>query len=320
MKHLVRVVVLVALYIGISAFGAFAAEPVRILASTFPVYQIVRNIVQGSGVQVELLLPAQMGCPHDYALSPQDMRKLVQADIFIVNGLGLEEFLGSQMERIGKDVRIIDGSRGIAEVLNFSEKEGEEARDHDHEHEGDHAHSHDHEHDGANPHIFASPRMAAKMAQNIAAQLSLADPEHATLYKEQAKAYADRLLRLADAMASRAQTLHNRHIITQHGVFDYLARDLDLEIVGTVQEHPGQEPSAARMLHLVRLAKSTQAGALFAEPQYPQRTGEAISREAGIPFAVLDPVATGPENAPLDYFEHRMLANMATLEQALGRK
>ena len=318
MKRLLRVFILAALLVGMGAFTALTAEPVRILASIFPVYQIARNIVQGSGVQVELLLPAQMGCPHDYALSPQDMRKLAQTDIFVINGLGLEAFLGSQMEHVGKDVYIIDSSRGIADVLDFSDKADEEACDHDHE--GEHAHDHDHEHDGVNPHLFASPRMAAKMAQSIAAQLIQADPERAALYTKQAQVYAARLSDLADAMASRAQALNNRHIITQHGVFDYLARDLNLEIVGTVQEHPGQEPSAARMLHMVRLAKSSQAGALFAEPQYPQRTGETIAREANIAFAVLDPVATGPADAPLDYFEHRMLANMAMLEHALGRK
>ena len=72
-----------------------ALAQTRVLATTFPVYQIVRNITQNvPDVEVQLMLPAQAGCPHDYALTPQDMSKLAQADILVLNGLGLEAFLG----------------------------------------------------------------------------------------------------------------------------------------------------------------------------------------------------------------------------------
>lgn len=51
--------------------GAALAQT-RVLATTFPVYQIVRNITQNvPDVEVQLMLPAQAGCPHDYALTPQ---------------------------------------------------------------------------------------------------------------------------------------------------------------------------------------------------------------------------------------------------------
>lgn len=77
-----------------------ALAQTRVLATTFPVYQIVRNITQNvPDVEVQLMLPAQAGCPHDYALTPQDMSKLAQADILVLNGLGLEAFLGSPSAR-----------------------------------------------------------------------------------------------------------------------------------------------------------------------------------------------------------------------------
>ncbi len=287
-----------------------AAGLERILVSTFPVWQFVRNITAGTGVHVDLLLPAQMGCPHDYALSPQDMRKLEQCDIFVVNGLGLEEFLGAPLperERI-----LIDGSAGLEGLLPAMEEE--------HQHGESRQSAAQDQARAVNPHIFASPRLAARMVRSIAGQLAQADPQRASRFLEQAEAYAAKLENLSREMAERGQALRNRRIITQHGVFDYLARDLGLEIVAVVQAHPGQAPSAAGMLELVNAAKASGAGAVFAEPQYPQRTGETVAREAGIPFAVLDPVATGPENAPLDYYEQVMRANMATLEQTLGRR
>ena len=82
--------------------GAALAQT-RVLATTFPVYQIIRNITQNvPDVEVQLMLPAQAGCPHDYALTPQDMSKLAQADILVLNGLGLEAFLGSPSARAQK--------------------------------------------------------------------------------------------------------------------------------------------------------------------------------------------------------------------------
>ena len=68
--------------------GAALAQT-RVLATTFPVYQIVRNITQNvPDVEVQLMLPAQAGCPHDYALTPQDMSKLAHLRAAPVYGRG----------------------------------------------------------------------------------------------------------------------------------------------------------------------------------------------------------------------------------------
>ncbi|HPO91053.1 MAG TPA: zinc ABC transporter substrate-binding protein, partial [Victivallales bacterium] len=61
------------------SFLLFSGEYPKILVSTFPIYQFSRNIVDGSGVNLDLLLPPGLGCPHDYALTPQDMMKISNA-------------------------------------------------------------------------------------------------------------------------------------------------------------------------------------------------------------------------------------------------
>jgi zinc/manganese transport system substrate-binding protein/zinc transport system substrate-binding protein len=53
------------------------------------------------------------------------------------------------------------------------------------------------------------------------------------------------------------------------------------------------------------------------EPQYPPRLGQTIAREAGIGAGSLDPVASGPDDAPLDYYERTMRGNVAALRKAL---
>lgn len=311
------------IWIGALALGAtLARAELNVLCTTFPIHQIARNVAQGrAGVDLQLMLPAGMGCPHDYALTPQDMRKLAAADVLVVNGLGLEEFLGAPVRTANPDIETIDSSAGIQDLLEYAHEHAEAEEDHDHEAEADHDHAeHDHghhHHAGVNPHLFASPRQAARIALNVAAGLSKADPEGAGVYFRNAQAYADRLNALADEMAALGRTLKNNRIVEPHGVFDYLARDMGLEVVAVLRPH-GQEPSAAEMLELVRTLRAKQAGAIFTEPQYPAKVGAALARETGLPTATLDPVATGPDEAPLDYYETAMRQNMETLRATLG--
>ena len=177
--------------------------------------------------------------------------------------------------------------------------------------------THHHHHHGVNPHLFARPRQTACLALNIAAALGEADPEGAPVFDRQARAYAARMNELADTMAREVGKLKNNRIIQPHGVFDYLARDIGLEVVAVTQPH-GQEPSAAELLELVRVAREKKAGAVFTEPQYSPKVGLTLAREAGIPSAQLDPVASGPADAPLDHYETVMRANLETLRATLG--
>ena len=307
---------------GALALGAtLARAELNVLCTTFPIHQIARNVAQGrAGADVQLMLPAGMGCPHDYALTPQDLRKIAAADVLVVNGLGLEEFLGAPVLAANPDVETIDGSAGIPDLLEYAHEPAEADEDHEREAEAGHGHDehgHPHRHEGVNPHLFASPRQAARIALNVATGLSKADPEGAGDYFRNAQAYASRLNALADEMAALGQTLQNNRIVEPHGVFDYLARDMGLEIAAVLRPH-GQEPSAAEMLELVRTIRTKQAGAIFTEPQYPSKVGEALARETGLPTATLDPVATGPDEAPLDYFETAMRKNMEVLRAVLG--
>lgn len=313
------------------AMGAMTCfAELNVLCTTFPIYQIACNVAQGrEGADLQLLLPAGMGCPHGYALTPQDMRKLAGADVLVVNGLGLEEFLGAPVRTANPDIETVDSSVGIQDLLEYAHEhhEAEEGPDHeaepghdpeaeaDHDHAGhDHAHHH---HEGVNPHLFASPRLTARIALNIAGGLSKSDPEGAGVYFRNAQAYAARMNALADEMAALGRTLKNNRIVEPHGVFDYLARDMGLEIVAVLQPH-GQEPSAAEMLELVRDIREKQAGAIFTEPQYSAKVGETLARETGLPLATLDPVATGPDEASLDYFETAMRKNLEVLGATLG--
>ncbi|MCJ7544683.1 MAG: zinc ABC transporter substrate-binding protein [Phycisphaerae bacterium] len=292
-----------------------APAPVRlkVLCSTFPIYLFTRNVVVGrDNIQLDLLLPAGVGCPHDYVVMTKDMQTLAAADVLIVNGLGMEESLTKPLKQAKADLKVIDSSAGLTDLLPLA---GEE-------HHRDQAEKEEHKQDKRppNPHLFASPRQAARVVRNIAEALARLDPAGASVYRANAASYAARLEKLAEEFTALVATLPNRKIVTQHAVFGYLARDAGLEVVAVTQAEPGQEPAAAEMIELVATIRRTGAAAVLTEPQYPSRVAATIAREAGVPSGVLDPVANGPSDAPLDYYEKVMATNLKTLKELLGPK
>ena len=297
-----------------------ASKPVgknlKVLCSVLPVYLFTKNVAAGSNLKVELMLPANLGCPHDYALTPQDMHKIAASDLLVVNGQNLEEFLGQPVSEANPRIKVIDSSAGIKELIKM--KDDDDDGDHA-DHVGGDAPGH-HHHSGINPHLFAAPRMAGLQAATIAAELAKADPDNTALYAANAKAFADKMGKLADEFSAAAKTFPSKKIVTEHAVFDYLARDAGLEIVAVIEESPGQEPSAAQMLDIIKKIKASGAAAVFTEPQYSAKVAQAIAKEAGVKVAVLDPVAGGPDNASVDYYEKTMRANLETLKKVLGDK
>ena len=83
-------------------------------------------------MQVKPMLPSQIGCPHDYALILQDIQKAAQTDILVVNGLGMEEFLGAPIKKANSKITVIDSSAGIREILQYNETCGHDQHEHGH--------------------------------------------------------------------------------------------------------------------------------------------------------------------------------------------
>ena len=164
--------------------------------------------------------------------------------------------------------------------------------------------------------------MMANMARSISSQLAQFDAANAAAYLAGGEKTASRLEALAAECRAAGQKLVRRVIVTQHNIFDYLARDMGLEVAAHVQAHDGHEPSARAMLDLVRLIRAKKVAAVITEPQYPARAGRTLAAETGIPCISLDPAANGPEHLdhPLDWYEKTMRANLRTLEQALGTR
>ena len=264
-------------------------QEVRVLATTYPVYVLTRAVTRNSpDIRVDLLIPAQTGCPHDYALTPEDMRALADARIVVLNGLGMETFLEDALAGTPSLIRI-DSSRHV-DVLK----------------------------DDANPHAFASPLQAAAMVRVIGRELGMAAPEAARACPTTAEDCAARLEALAQRLAAVGATATNTKVVLLHDGLAYLVRDAGLHLAGVIQEDGEAPPNAARLLTLARRCREDKPALLIGETQYSDKPLRALAAETDIPVVLLDSLASGPADPPADYYETVMRQNCTALEHLLA--
>ena len=280
----------------------------QVLCTVLPVYIFTLNVVgRTPGVRVEMLLPPNLGCPHDYDLTPGEMKRISQAEVIIVNGLGLEEFLGKALKQANPRARIVTATEGIAILKE---------RDTDHPPEkakGSSAHGHSHPVASLNGHAWVSPKQAVLMVRNIAEALARTDPDRAESYRANGKDYQRRLEKLFEEMKAVVGLSSNKKVLTVHNSFDYLARDLGWQVVGSIQSRPGVEPSPRDMARLIRIIKKEGVTAIITEPQYSDKTARTLSRETGTAILLLESVATGLPAA--DTYERAMKANLEAMKR-----
>lgn len=265
----------------------------KIVTSFYPIYLETVNITRGvKGVEVVNLTPPQTGCLHDYQLTPEDMKTLETADIFVVNGLGMESFLDKVTEA-RPDLKIINASDS-PEIVPIVEN------------------------GVPNPHVWLSITYAIQQVKNITSKLSELDPERKDDYRTHALEYCGELSELRDEMHLSLAMLTNRDIVTFHEAFPYLAAEFDLKVAAVIEREPGTEPTPQELAETIDKINSLPVKVIFTEPQYSPKAAETIARETGAQIFTLDPIVTGeakPEN--LANYVDRMINNLMELVKAL---
>lgn len=296
MKKLLLALVAIAMVCLIAGCGQDAQtkadkKPLKIVTSFYPLYIDALNLTQGiNGVEVQNMTSQETtGCLHDYQLTPEDMKRIESANIFIINGAGMESFMDN-IEKNNKDLKIVDASEGIKLIE---------------------------EEEGPNPHVWVSVTENIKQVENIRDQLIKYDPEHADQYKHNAQVYIEKLEKLKKDMHAKIDPLKNREIVTFHEAFPYFAQEFNLKTVGVIEREPGTVPSPAELADTIKIVKSLPQKALFAEPQYSSESAKTIANETGAKVYTLDPVATGPADDP-DAYIKAMQKNADTLAEALS--
>ena len=263
------------------------AQP-EIVASTLPIYEFTAALCDGTNITVSQLVTEEVSCLHDYTLQVTQMRNVESADVVILNGGGLEDFLEDVLEKAS---HVIDASKDLELSC------------------GQHHEGHEHAHD---PHIWLSPKSAKQMCQTICTELSKLYPSHKAVFTSNLTALLSKLDALQTYGETELSNLKNRNLITFHDGFSYFAESFDLHILKAVEEESGSEASAKELIEIIDLINQHDLPAIFTEQNGSTAAAKVISTETGAKVYTLDMAMAGNS-----YFE-AMYNNIRTVKEALG--
>lgn len=265
-----------------------ASEKLRIVTTIAPLYSFAVNIA-GDAAVVENLLPSGAG-PHDFSLSPLDAKKVSEARVLVINGIGLEAWLNKVIDSAdtrsagdGKPI-VADTSKGV-DVMH------------------------------KDPHIWLSPRNAVTQVLNIRDALITADPGNRDVYNANAEAYLVRLTNLDREISDEIKTWRKKEFVAFHSAFGYFARDYGLWQAAVIQKNPETEPSPRHIASVIKTIKSKKIKAIFTEVLASHKIISSLAADLGLKVYSLDTLEKGSPGR--EWYEERMRANLAVFREAL---
>ncbi len=251
---MLRYIWLICLVLVTSALPARAQDRLNVVASFSILGDFVRN-VGGDRVSVTTLVGPD-GDAHVYTPTPADAKKIADAKLVIVNGLGFEGWLSRLVQSSGRKPTIITATSGIAPRKLGSE---------------------------ADPHAWQSVANAKVYVTTIRAALAAADPAGAEAYRANAEGYLAKLDALdRDIRQAVAQIPQDRRkVISTHDAFGYLASAYGIEFVAPLGVSTESEASARDIARIITQIRTQKIPAVFLENISDTRLIRRISAETG---------------------------------------
>ena len=242
------------------------AQPLPVVTS-FSILADLVKVIGGSHVEVTSLVGPNADA-HVFDPTPADAKRLADAKLVVINGLGFEGW----MDRLIKS----SGYRGSVTVASRGVKTIQEAAGHGHQH----GHSHSH---AADPHAWQNPLNVKQYVQNIRLALAAAKPAAAQEFEQRAQAYSRDLDALDQSIRERLKPIPvaQRRIVTSHDAFGYFAAAYNVKFYPLQGLSTGSEPSAADVVRIINQIKKNKVTAIFVENISDARVLERITKESG---------------------------------------
>lgn len=238
--------------------AALAAE-VRVIAS-FSILGDMVERVGGDRVAVTTIVGPDADT-HAYEPKPADVAALAGADLFVVNGLGFEGWMGRLVEATGYGGPLVVASDGV--VTHAMDEDGEVVTD---------------------PHAWQSLQNGVLYVTNIAAGLCQVDASGCEAFTANAKQYGAELLALDADVRHQIDGIpaDRRKVITTHDAFGYFGMAYGVSFLAPEGVSTDSQPSAADIARLIEQIRQEGVLALFVENMSDPRQLEQVAKETGV--------------------------------------
>lgn len=242
------------------------SDKLQIVASFYPLYFFATEI-GGEKADVTNIVPAGAE-PHDYEPTPQDVVKMENSRLIILNGGGLETWKDNIQKNINpKKTEIVVAGESLA--TQFVTENGQT---------------------GLDPHIWLSPVLAQELVDKIAQSFAQVDPANKDYYNTNANALKNKLTQLDTQYRQGLNNCAKKDIITAHAAFGYLASAYDLRQVSIAGLSLDAEPSSSQLANIAKFARDNNAKYIFFESLASPKLSETIATEVGAQTLVLNPI------------------------------
>lgn len=257
------------------------SERLRVGVTISPLKYFVEEIGKDK-VDVFSIIPDGSDA-HTFDPKPKDLNELINSDIFVYNGLGMEEWIDSVLTTVDSEkVKVVEATSGVDPItINEEEDEHEEGEEHDHDHEEE-IDDHEHSHGGLDPHTWLSLSDAIIEAENIKNALIEVDSENKNYYEENFEILKESLSNLKSEYEDKFKELANKNFVTGHAAFAYLCRDFGLtqESISNVFGEEG-EVKPQDMEYLVSYCKENNVKVIFNESNASEDSTQTLAKEVG---------------------------------------
>ncbi|KQT56271.1 metal ABC transporter substrate-binding protein [Methylobacterium sp. Leaf456] len=303
-RALLRVLVVLA---ALAPLSAAAGEAKLKAVATFSILADLVAQVGGDRVAVTSLVGPDADA-HGYSPAPGDARRVAEADLVVVNGLGFEGWIERLIRASGTKAPVVTASAGI-KTIPASE-----------EHDHDHGHSHG-EGDHPDPHAWQSVANVKTYVANIRDALAKADPDHAADYSARAAAYTEQLAALDGEIRAGLATIPEgqRRVITTHDSFGYYAAAYGLRFLAPQGISTNSEAGPKDVARIIRQIRRDKVPAVFVESIADPRLMQQIARESGakVGARLFSDALSGPTGPAPTYLD-MMRANLKAFREALS--
>jgi ABC-type Zn uptake system ZnuABC Zn-binding protein ZnuA len=236
-----------------------STAPVVLASATF-LADIAQNVA-GDRVVVESLLPVGSD-PHSYQPTPQDVTRIVQSKLLIINGAEYEHFLEPLLENAGGEREIIEASAGLSPRMDS---------------ESEH---------GVDPHLWLDPNNVISYVENIREAFTHYDPDGAVIFQSNAGTYVAQLMELDSWITEQVSQIppERRLLVTNHEALGYFAERYSFTIIGAVVPGVSSDaaPSAEQMANLIDQIKASGTPAIFLDEVENSALAQQIAAETGV--------------------------------------
>ena len=264
------------------AIAAQAAVP-SVVTDIAPVQALVARVMGDLGEPAVIVRAGSS--PHGYAMRPSEAGALQRSEAIFWIGPTLTPWLEDAIATLAQDasVTLLLEAAGT-QVLDVRANSlfGPQERD-----------DHDHVHVGHDPHAWLDPRNGQIWLGVIAERLSTLDPEHAAIYRANAKTGQAELVALEDELNQRLAPVRAIPFIVFHDAFQYFERRFDLTAVAAIALSDASSPGPARIEMVRNAVRDLGVRCVLSEPAFNPAVVQTVIQGTKARTASVDPMGAG---------------------------